>query len=214
VLSALRIPLPATVIVAPDSVATIDGTTLSGVRFPVALKVVSLDIPHKTEAGGVALGIASIEALGAAAARMLDSVRRKCPHARIDGLEVQTMESGLAEVLIGYRLDPQVGPTITIGSGGVLSELLRDVATRVAPISVDEAVEMIGEVRSLQVLTGFRSLPKGDVAALARTISVVSSLALLEDGPIREFEINPLLVKREGVVALDALVVCDAEGGS
>lgn len=213
-LSALGIPLPATVIIAPDSIARIDDAALAGVRFPVALKVVSPDIPHKTEAGGVALGVASLEALRAAAGRMLNSVRQHCPHARIDGFEVQTMESGLAEVLIGYRVDPQVGPTITIGSGGVLSELLRDFATRTAPISVDEVAEMIGEVRSLQVLTGFRSLPKGDVDALARTIGVVSSLALIEDAPICEFEINPLLVKRDGVVALDALVVCDAEGGS
>jgi succinyl-CoA synthetase beta subunit len=181
------------------------------IRFPVVLKIVSPDIPHKTEAGGVALGIRSGEELKAAAATMLQTVTTRHAAARIEGFDVQTNETGLAEVLVGYRRDPQVGPTITIGSGGVLSELLRDVVTRMAPVSVDDAKEMITEVRTLRVLTGYRSLPKGDVDALAKTISAFSSLALVDGSRLSEAEINPVLVRRDGngVVALDCLLIFD-----
>jgi acyl-CoA synthetase (NDP forming) len=209
VLAALAIPTPQSVRLRPDDLASI---ARLDIRFPVALKIVSPDIPHKTEAGGVALGIGSHAALKAAATDMLATVRERYPNARIEGLDVQTMETGLAEVLIGYRRDAQVGPTITVGSGGVLSELLRDVVTRVAPVSVDEAKEMIGQVRSLGVLRGYRSLPAGDIEALAKAISRLSSLALVTEGGLREAEINPVLVRREGegIVALDVLLVPEA----
>jgi acyl-CoA synthetase (NDP forming) len=209
VLAALAIPTPQSIRLRPDDLASI---ARLDIRFPVALKIVSPDIPHKTEAGGVALGIGSHAALKAAATDMLATVRERYPNARIEGLDVQTMETGLAEVLIGYRRDAQVGPTITVGSGGVLSELLRDVVTRIAPVSVDEAKDMISQVRSLGVLRGYRSLPAGDIEALAKAISRLSSLALVTEGGLREAEINPVLVRREGegIVALDVLLVPEA----
>ena len=211
-LASLDIPGPDTKVVHGDDDAALDQLAKLALQFPVALKILSPDIAHKTEVGGVVLGISSPEALRAAARSMLKTVRQRVRHARIDGFEVQPMETGLAEALLGYRYDPQVGPIVTLGSGGVLAELLKDVVTRIAPVSVSEAREMIGQVRGLRVITGYRSLPKGDVDELARVVSAFSTIGAAENA-VREAEINPLLIKREGegVVALDILLVSDAE---
>lgn len=123
---------------------------------------------------------------------------------------LQRMESGLAEALIGYRLDTLVGPTVVLGAGGVLSEVYGDIAVRIAPVSKAVAREMIAEVKGLAPVRGYRGLPSGDLNALADAIVAVSNLARLPDSPIREAEINPIIVKGkgEGVVAVDGLVVC------
>lgn len=215
-LAALGIAMPQTLVSRGVSPADINTMLAAVTRYPVALKIVSPDIAHKTEAGGVVLGLANAGALRDAAATMLKTVRARYPQAQLDGLEVQSMEAGLAEVIVGYRFDAQVGPTVTVGSGGVLSELLRDVVTRIAPVSVADAKEMIGEVRTLRVLDGYRSLPEGDIEALAAAISSLSTLALLEQPDLRDIEINPLLVKPkgEGVVALDVLALSETESGS
>lgn len=212
-LAALRIPGPDAKIVRGDGDATAEKLTALALRFPVALKILSPDIAHKTEAGGVVLGISSPDALCKAARAMLRTVRQRLPDARIEGFEVQSMESGLAEALLGYRYDSQVGPMVTLGSGGVLAELIEDVVTRIAPVSVAEAREMIDEVRGLRVITGYRALPKGDVDALARAVSAFSAIGATKNSSVREAEINPLLIKREGegVVALDILIVSDTE---
>jgi hypothetical protein len=110
---------------------------------------------------------------------------------------------------VGFRRDPLVGPTITVGLGGVLAEIYKDAATRLAPVDEAEAREMIGDVKGLATIRGYRNLPLGDVAALARTIAAFSTLAHKALADVSEAEINPLLVKRdgEGVVAVDGLVV-------
>jgi acyl-CoA synthetase (NDP forming) len=174
--------------------------------FPVAAKVLSADIAHKTDAGGVALGIASPEELVTRVAALVAAVRERRPDARLDGILVQPMTGGVAEVLAGYRLDPQVGPVVTVGMGGTLAEIYRDFALRLAPVSPAEASEMIAEVRGLAVLRGFRGRPAGDVAALADAIARVSLLARLP--AVIEAEINPLIVKPAGggVIAVDGLV--------
>jgi acyl-CoA synthetase (NDP forming) len=178
------------------------------VRFPVVAKILSPDIAHKTEVGGVAVGIPDADALERAAAQMLERVRRAHPAARIDGILVQRMERGLGEAILGYRRDPQVGAVVTLGAGGVLTELYSDLALRLAPVSEDEARAMIAAVKGLAALRGYRGLPKGDIAALARAVSAFSHLAYLEPR-VAEAEINPLLVRAEGqgCVALDALLV-------
>jgi hypothetical protein len=119
------------------------------------------------------------------------------------------MERGLAEVILGFRRDPLVGPTITVGLGGVLAEIYKDAATRIAPVGEAEAQQMIDEVKGLAVIRGYRNLPRGDIAALARAIAQFSTLAHETFADITEAEINPLLVKKdaEGVVAVDGLVV-------
>jgi hypothetical protein len=114
------------------------------------------------------------------------------------------MESGLAEAIVGYRNDPVFGPLVLVGAGGVLAELYKDYAMRCAPVSVAEAEAMVSEVKGLAPIRGYRNLPRGDLAGLARVVSQVSSLALVAD--VAEAEINPLLVRSEGVVAVDALV--------
>ncbi len=179
------------------------------VGAPVVLKILSVDIPHKTEAGGVALGIPDGQTAAVAAREIERRVKAYAPGARLQGFLIQKMERGLVEVILGYRRDPLVGPTVTVGLGGVLAEIYKDASTRLAPVDEREASEMIGEVRGLATIRGYRNLPKGDVVALAKTIAAFSTLAHKQFGAVLEAEINPLLVKRdgEGVVAVDGLVV-------
>jgi acyl-CoA synthetase (NDP forming) len=136
-------------------------------------------------------------------------VRNSDPDARIEGVLVQRMESGVAEAIAGYRDDPLVGPIVLVGAGGTLSELYKDFALRMAPVTEAEAREMIAEVKGLAVLRGYRGLPRGDEGALARAVAALSRLALVEGRPVAEAEINPLIVKggRDGAVAVDGLVV-------
>ena len=178
------------------------------VGVPVALKILSADIAHKTEAGGVALGLMDGPAAAAAAREIERRVKIHSPAAKLDGFLIQKMERGLAEVILGFRRDPLVGPTITVGLGGVLAEIYKDASTRIAPVDAAEAREMIEEVKGLATVRGYRNLPKGDVAALAKSIAAFSTLAHKAFADIAEAEINPLLVKRdgEGVVAVDGLV--------
>ena len=178
------------------------------VAFPVVAKILSPDIAHKTDAGGVALDIATPEALEAAASSILARIRASRPDARIEGILVQQMERGLAEVIVGYKIDPQVGPVVVLGVGGVLAEIYKDIAIRIAPVSLKVARAMVGEVRGLAVIRGYRGLPRGDCEALAQAVAAMSQLALLEGRTVTEAEINPLIVKLEGegVVAVDGLI--------
>jgi acyl-CoA synthetase (NDP forming) len=177
-------------------------------HFPVVAKILSPDILHKTEAGGVVLGIASPQALDAAAARILERVRRERPQARIDGILVQEMKRGRAEAILGYRRDPQVGPVVVLGVGGTLAEIYRDYCVRIAPVTLEEAREMIEAVRGLAPIRGYRGQPRGDLAALAQAVAAFSHLAQLE-AAVAEAEVNPLIVgaEGEGVAAVDGLIV-------
>jgi acyl-CoA synthetase (NDP forming) len=202
VFAALDVPAAASqVIAAPEEPVRID--------FPVAAKVLSSDIAHKTEAGGVALDIGDAEALRVRARDMLARVKMRHPEAGIDGILVQQMARGLAEVIVGYRRDPQVGPVVVLGLGGVLAEVYRDIALRLAPVSVDAARGMVEEVKGLAAIRGYRGLPRGDLQALAQAVAALSQLAALDD--VAEAEINPLIVKREGegVAAVDGLLLVD-----
>jgi len=206
VFDALGVPAaPSAVITSPEQTVKLD--------FPVVAKILSPDIPHKTDAGGVVVNIANAEALKRAAADILQRVRGKHPQARLNGVLVQRMEKGLAEVILGYQRDPQVGPVVVLGVGGVLAEIYRDIAVRLAPVTAEEASRMIEEVKGLAVIRGYRGLPRGDTAALARAVAAFSQLAHLEPR-VAEAEINPLIVKAEGlgVVAVDGLLVLADNG--
>ena len=161
--------------------------------YPVAVKLA--DVEHKTEKGGVVLGVRDRAGLMQAIERL-----------GATQVLVQRMETGLAEAIVGYRDDPVVGPLVLVGAGGVLAELYRDFVLRVAPVSAAEAQEMIAQVKGLAAVRGYRNLPRGDLAALASAVSALSTLALLPGRPVAEAEINPLLVRATGVVAVDALV--------
>jgi acyl-CoA synthetase (NDP forming) len=164
------------------------------IAYPVALKV--LDAAHKTEVGGVALGVADDAAL-----------RKKVLEWKKSSVIVQKMESGLAEAIVGYRDDPAVGPVVLVGAGGTLAEIYKDFCLAIAPVTPEEAEGMIGKVKGLATIRGYRNLPRGDVKALAEAVSAFSKLCFLKDRPVQEAEINPLIVKARGVVAVDARVV-------
>ncbi len=186
--------------VAEHAVAQPPGYT-HAIPYPVAAKALSAELLHKTEAGAVCLGIADRVELDREVRAMLERV----PAARV--VLVQKMESGLAEAIVGYRDDPVVGPIVLVGAGGTLAEIYGDFALRLAPVSEDEAAAMIERVKGLATVRGYRNLPRGDVGALAKAVAAVSRLALVPGLPVAEAEINPLIVKREGVVAVDGLVV-------
>jgi acyl-CoA synthetase (NDP forming) len=178
------------------------------VEYPVAAKVLSRDIPHKSDGGLVELDVGSGGNLRVAVQRILNRVRDRFPAARLDGVLVQRMERGIAEVIVGFRRDPEVGPVVMLGVGGIAAELQRSYCVRLAPVSLESAMEMIDEVTELAMLHGFRNGPRGDRGALARAIHAFSGLAGLKVRAVDEAEINPLIVKREGsgVIAVDGLV--------
>jgi acetate---CoA ligase (ADP-forming) len=179
------------------------------IGYPLVAKILSPDIAHKTEAGGVVLGIHNAAELAAALETIRTRVTAYRQDARIAGFLLQKMEKGLGEVLLGYRHDPLIGPTVVLGTGGILSEVYGDVAIRVAPVSAETARGMIEEVKGLAPLRGYRGLPMGDLDALADAIVALSNLARLPEARVREAEINPLLVRKkgDGVVAVDGLVI-------
>ena len=177
--------------------------------YPVALKVESPDVLHKTDAGLVELDVGGAADLRQAYDALLVNARHKHPGARISGVLVQEMVSGGTEVIVGVFRDPQFGPVLLLGMGGVLVELYRDVALRVCPITREDAKEMLSEVRGARVLEGYRGIPPGDVEALIDTLIDVSTMAVHLRDSIRELDINPLTVlpRGQGVKALDALAV-------
>ena len=147
------------------------------IAYPVAAKIVDPRIEHKTEAGGVVLGIANRAEFD----EKTRSLRKKS-----DKLLIQRMEAGLGEAIVGYRDDPVVGPLVLVGAGGTLAELYNDVVLRLAPVSEAEALEMIGDVKGFAALRGYRGLPPGDLKELARAVAALSRLALLAGRPVRE----------------------------
>ena len=186
------------------------------IGYPVALKVNSPDILHKTEAGALRLGIGDESELRAAYREIMDNAAAYVPDALLDGALVSEMISGGTEVIVGVNYDAQLGPVLLYGMGGVLVEVMRDVALRVCPVSRLDAEEMVAQVRGSQMLRGFRGGPKADVAALVDTLVRVSEFAVHLEGKIAELDINPLAVmpEGEGVKALDALILTQRRRGS
>lgn len=178
---------------------------------PVVLKIVSPDIPHKSDKGGLVLGLDDAQEVADAFAQLMQSQADANVDAELRGVLVQTMSDGVAEALIGYRCDPLMGPIVVLGAGGVLAEILDDTTMRVAPVDLETAREMMDEVRFLKVAKGYRGKPKGDLEAVAEAIVCLSRLAQCDH--VFEAEINPLLIceKGRGVLALDALVVTQAK---
>lgn len=178
------------------------------IGYPVVLKILSPDIIHKTESGGVALGLASRDAVAAAVKKMAADVSRHAPEATIDGYLVGEMVGGGVECIIGVTNDPLFGPVVMFGLGGILVELMKDVTVRLAPVSEDEALAMVKSVKGFPLLDGYRGKPKADIAALVKAIAGISRLATANADRLRTLEVNPILVMPEGrgVVALDAVI--------
>jgi len=175
--------------------------------YPVVLKVVSPDIAHKTEAGGVALGLGDESAVRDALAAMRGRIAAARPDARIEGFLVARQLAGGTEVLVGTHTDPVFGPVVTVGAGGVLAELLDDVCVRLAPVDEDGAREMLHATRLGRLLAGFRGAPPADEAALARLVARLSQLAWASRDRVAAVDLNPVLARPDGAFALDALIV-------
>lgn len=204
VLDALGVPHAPAVTLSLDS----EGGSLP-FAFPVVAKVCSEHIQHKTEVGGVVLGIQDEAALATAFSTLRANLGRHAPGVPCTEVLVQPMRKGLTEVLIGYRVDPDAGPIVMLAAGGIWAEVARDRSIRLAPVSVDTAKEMIAEVKLLKTVSGLRGKERGDLQALAEAVSAVSQLAVRPDLGIREAEVNPLMVmpECEGVFAVDALIL-------
>jgi acyl-CoA synthetase (NDP forming) len=195
---------------APAVTAALDGPAPAlPFDFPVVAKVCSARIQHKTEVGGVVLGIQNTEELKAAMGTLSANLRQHAPGVACNEVLIQPMRKGLCEVLIGYRIDPDAGPIIMLAAGGIWAEVARDRSIRLAPVSVEVARDMVGEVRALKTVSGLRGKQRGDLEALAEAVSALSRLAMRPDLGIREAEVNPLMVMQEGsgVMAVDALVL-------
>ncbi len=184
-------------------------TLSEALSCPVALKIQSPDIPHKTEAKAIRLGVSGDARVKRAYQEVLDAARAYKPEARIEGVLVQEMIEGGHEVLLGVSRDPTFGPVLTVGLGGIYVEVLKDVAFRLPPITKDDALEMLRELRTYALLAGARGAAPSDVQALAGAIERVSWLALDLQERIAEMDINPLRVlpRGQGIRVVDALVV-------
>ncbi|MBC7705148.1 MAG: acetate--CoA ligase family protein, partial [Rhodoferax sp.] len=176
--------------------------------YPVVLKVVSSDIAHKSEAGGVALNLRDPQALGDAWDRMQMSVGAYAPHAVITGYSVQPMLSGGFELIVGCSIDPELGRVLMVGAGGIWAEVLDDVRFLALPASTEEIIQALRSLRIAPILAGARGQPALDVGAAATAIHRLAQ-RFLPDRWIQEIDLNPLLVRRfgQGVIALDVLVV-------
>ncbi len=177
--------------------------------FPVALKIVSPQVVHKSDSGGVKLGLENAAQVEKAYAAIMASVKEKVPGADIHGVSVQRMARKGVEVIVGMSKDPQFGPVIMFGLGGVLVELLKDVSFRIVPVEKFDAAEMIREIKGFPMLQGFRGAEPADLGALESTIVKVSEF--VEKNPqVKELDLNPVFAYKDGVVAVDARVVVES----
>jgi len=175
---------------------------------PVALKIQSPDILHKTEAGGVALNLAAGD-VRATYERVLASARRHAPAATIDGVLVAPMARPGREVILGVNRDPRWGPLLMVGLGGVLVEAMADTALAPVPLDHDAALALIGRLKGARLLGAFRGAPEADIDALAALMVTLSQLAADHADTIAEIDLNPVIVhaKGDGVTVVDALIV-------
>jgi acetyltransferase len=182
---------------------------IARVGLPLAMKIQSADIPHKSEVGGVRLGIATERDAAQAFDDLLARANTQRPGATLQGVLLTPMAKRGVEIIVGTMQDATFGPMVMVGFGGVTTELFKDVIYRPAPVGVEEAVTMLNELKAAPLLHGFRGAPKADVGALAALIARISQLAALYRDEIAEIEINPVLVHPEGdgTTIVDALVV-------
>lgn len=202
VLAAVGIPVTRDVIV-----KDVDGNVFEQLTPPLVVKIDSPDIPHKTEIGGVKVGIRTRAELEAAMREVLANARERAPRARIEGILVSEMVSGGFELIAGVVNDAVFGPVVVVGAGGIYAELLRDSASRLAPFDERTAREMLDELKCRPILAGARGKAPLDVDAAAKALSALSRFAWQHRDEIGEVDVNPLFVLPRGVAAADALIV-------
>jgi acetate---CoA ligase (ADP-forming) subunit beta len=178
--------------------------------FPVALKIASPDVVHKSDAGGVKLNLENEEKVGQAYDDIMQSIKQQYPDAVIDGVSVQPMARPGVEVIIGMSKDAQFGPVIMFGLGGILVEILKDVSFRIVPLEKRDAREMVREIKGYPVLEGYRGQEAVDIENLEEMILKVA--AFIEQNPqIDELDLNPVFAYSDGAVAVDARVILGGE---
>jgi acetyl-CoA synthetase (ADP-forming) len=178
------------------------------IGFPVVLKIVSPDIIHKFDVGGVVLNLNSDMEVRTAYKRILENVKRYKPNARILGMFVQEMAPQSTEVIVGATKDPQFGPALMFGLGGIFVEVLKDVTFRIAPISESDAKEMITEVKAYPILKGYRGQPPADIEAIVDILLNTSRL-VMEHQRIKELDLNPIMVYEKGAKTVDARIILE-----
>lgn len=176
--------------------------------YPVVLKVVSPDIVHKSDSGGVATGLNDDASVEQAYAGMMAAIRQHHPEAVISGISVQPQAPAGVEVIIGMTRDPQFGPAIMFGLGGVWVEIFNDVSFRISPLSREDAAEMIRELKGFKMLQGYRGQPKVDTDVLEDWLLKVSGL-VMQNQQIKELDINPVFAYADSAVAVDARVLME-----
>ena len=180
------------------------------IGFPVVLKIISPDIIHKSDSGGVKLGLTNATQVGKAFSEMLASAKQQFPGALIQGVSVQKMARPGIEVIIGMTRDAQFGPVLMFGLGGILVEVLKDVSFRVVPLTKRDAREMIREIKGYPLLEGYRGQEAADVSFLEEMLVKLS--AFLEQHPeISELDLNPVFAYKDGAVAVDARIIMETD---
>ena len=176
--------------------------------FPIVLKISSPDVIHKSDSGGVKLGLANTAQIGKAYSEIIYSVKQAYPEAQIEGVSVQPMAPPGVEVIVGMSKDPQFGPVLMFGLGGILVEVLKDVSFRIVPVTERDAREMIREIKGYPVLEGYRGQKPASIPALEKLIVKVSQF--VEKNPqIKELDLNPIFAYPDKAVAVDARIILE-----
>lgn len=181
------------------------------IGFPVVMKIASTDVVHKSDCGGVKIGLKNSGQVEDAYDDIINSVKQMYPEVSIDGVSVQAMASQGVEVIIGMSKDPQFGPVLMFGLGGILVEILKDVSFRIVPLKPQDAAKMIREIKGYPLLEGYRGSDPIDIEALEKILLNLS--AFMEKTPaIKELDMNPIFAYKEGAVAVDARVILEPQG--
>ena len=180
------------------------------IGLPVVMKIASADVVHKSDAGGVKLGLKTAAQVGKAYVDIMKSIKAAFPNAKIEGVSVQSMARSGVEVIIGMSKDAQFGPVLMFGLGGVLVEILKDVSFRIVPLVKRDAKEMIREIKGFPLLQGYRGSEPVDVENLENMLLKVSEF--IEKTPeIKELDLNPIFAYKDGAVAVDARVILEKD---
>ncbi len=178
------------------------------IGYPTVLKIVSPDVLHKSDVGGVMLDLKSASEVKDAYDKLLKNVKAHKPDAKIVGVLVQEMVPSSTEVIVGAIKDPQFGPTLMFGLGGIFVEILKDVTFRIAPIVESDAREMITEVKAYPILKGYRSQPPADIDAIVKILLNTSRL-VMDHMEIKELDFNPIMVYEKGAKTVDARIILE-----
>ncbi|MCW4004622.1 MAG: acetate--CoA ligase family protein [Candidatus Bathyarchaeota archaeon] len=178
------------------------------IGFPVVLKIVSPDIVHKTEAGGVLVNLKNKSEVASGYAKIIANAKNYKADAKVAGVLVQEMAPQSTEVIVGAIKDPQFGQTVMFGLGGIFVELLKDVSFRVAPLTDEDAKEMITRLKAYPLLCGYRNTPPADIDALTKILCNTSRL-VLENPEIKELDLNPIMAYEKGAKTVDARIILE-----